>query len=58
MKALHYHATKTYPELFAQLDPLKLKPIIEKKLFQVVKRPVDKGPAIVVFRISEHFLKI
>ncbi|OXA58246.1 retinaldehyde-binding protein 1 [Folsomia candida] len=51
MKALHYHATKTYPELFAQLDPLKLKPIIEKKLFQVVKRPVDKGPAIVVFRI-------
>ncbi len=53
IKVLHVHATKTYPELFAQIDPLNLEPIIRAKLFQVVKRPVDQGPAIVVFRLSK-----
>lgn len=53
MQKLQVHATQTYPELFAQIDPLNLEPIIRKKLFQVVKRPVDEGPAVVVFRVSK-----
>jgi hypothetical protein len=53
MKKLLLHATVTYPDLFAQVDPNNLKPLIDKKMFSVVKRPRDEGPGVIVFRLSE-----
>jgi len=53
MKDLHKLATETSPEIFKQLDPISIKPIIDQQLFQVVSRPNDVGPAVLVFRIGK-----
>jgi len=53
MKDLHKKATETSPEIFKQLDPTRIKPIIDQQLFQIVSRPQDVGPAVLVFRIGK-----
>jgi len=52
-KEVHTLTTKTYPDFFGMADATLLPPVVEKKLFQVVKRTAnDEGPAIVVMRFA------
>jgi len=49
-KDFHTLTTKTYPDFFGMADATLLPPIVEKKIFQIVKRANDEGPAIMVMR--------
>jgi len=44
--------TKTYPEVIGKIDLPSIRTLLTKRIFQVVKRPVDKGPAIIVVRVG------
>jgi len=44
--------TKTYPEIIGKIDLPSIRNLLTKKIFQVVKRPVDKGPVIIVVRVG------
>jgi hypothetical protein len=52
LKQLQIIATKMYPDLFAKVDPDYLKPVFDMGCFQVLKRHVDQGPGVIVFRLS------
>lgn len=52
VKSLSTVALKTYPDLLARINPTRLQSISNSKVFQILKRPVDEGPAVIIFRIS------
>jgi len=46
-------ALNTYPELILLCDPLNLRPLLEMKMFKMVVRPRDEGPAVITFKIKD-----
>ncbi|OXA57424.1 uncharacterized protein LOC110845628 isoform X2 [Folsomia candida] len=52
VKSLSTVALKTYPDLLARINPTRLQSISNSKVFQILKRPVDEGPAVIIFRIN------
>ncbi|OXA55319.1 Alpha-tocopherol transfer protein, partial [Folsomia candida] len=54
-KRLLISCTVSYPDLFALIDFTKLKPVLEKKIFQIVntgENESSKSPGILVLRIN------
>jgi len=52
LKQFHHLAIKTYPNLVGSIDPLGVKRLIDRNIFQIVKRTEDKGPVVLVVRVG------
>jgi len=53
MTKIFHLATKTYPEIILLVNPLTLRPIVDLRMFKMVRRPTDEGPAVITFKIKD-----
>jgi len=51
-KALYAVAMDSYPDLVARVNAENLKKIADAKIFEIIKRPTDSGPTVMLFRIK------